>query len=231
MAIHVQVTEGIGELILDRPERAHAYDRAHLDALEAGIAELEAKVLVMLVRATGSGAFCGGADIDEMRSVNPMDALELQSQRVFSHIARSPLISIAAVHGPAVAGGFELALACDLRVVGPAARFSLPETEFGLIPSAGGCTRLTRAVGPSVAKQVILAGRTLSAQESITLGLSIQMADDPAVAALGLAHSLETRDPAAMRLAKQVIDQGETSAALAAERFAEALLYAHKRGR
>ena len=142
--------------------------------------------------------------------------------------AASPLISIAAVHGAAVAGGCELALACDLRVVGPQARFSLPETDMGLIPSAGGCTRLTRLVGPGRAKEVILGGMSIDAQTALAWGLAGRLADDPRAAALALGQRIAERDSVALRLAKQIIDRDEDPRSLAAERLAEALLYSRR---
>jgi len=166
-----------------------------------------------------------------MQGADPLDALDLFSQKVFNNIARSPVVSIAAVQGAAIAGGFELTLACDLRVVGPNARFELPETALGLVPSAGGSTRLTRLVGPSLAKQVILAGRSLSAEEAFHFGLAIQICPDPRAAALALAEQIQTRDPVAQRLAKSIVDGAEDTESLQAERVAEALLYARKQAR
>ncbi len=228
MAILVEIRDRVGLLTLDRPQKAHAYDRAHLLALAAGLERLEQQAGVLVISATGEGAFCGGADLSALQQSDPVDALDLLSQRVFSRIAASPLVSIAAVHGPAVAGGCELALACDLRVLGPRARFSLPETSLGLIPAAGGCTRLRRLVGPARAKEVILAGDTIDAQTAIAWGLSSRLAADPRAEALALARRLLARDPLALRLAKQIIDHGEDARSLAAERLAEALLYARR---
>lgn len=231
MAIHTDIVDGIGRLVLDRPDRAHAYDAAHLDALEAGIAELEGKVSVLVLSSTGDRAFCGGADLKALAKADPLDALDLRSQHVFTRLARSRVISVAAVQGPAVAGGCELALACDLRVVGPRASFRLPETELGIIPSAGGCTRLTRLVGASLAKQVILAGRTLSADDAVQTGLAVAVNPDPLARALTLARTLAERDAVALRLAKQIIDRDEDRGSLEAERVAEALLYQRRQAR
>ena len=228
MSILVDIRDRIGLLTLDRPQKAHAYNRSLLEALRAGLEQLERTVSVVVVSSTGARAFCGGADLSELGAADPLDALDLFSQRVFNTIAASPIISIAAVQGAAVAGGCELALACDLRVVGPAARFSLPETGIGLIPSAGGCTRLTRLVGPGRAKEVILAGAVVDAPTALSWGLAGRLVDDPRAEALALAATLAQRDPLALRLAKQVIDQGEDPRSLAAERLAEALLYTRK---
>ena len=164
MPVHTDIAGRVGVLTLDRPAKAHAYDHPTLQALDAGIIALAERVHVVVVRSVGHRAFCAGADLDALGVASPEDALDLYSQRVFDRLARSPMISVAAVHGPAVAGGCELALACDLRVVGEGAEFRLPETSLGIIPAAGGCTRLPALVGPSVAKQVILAGQAIDAR-------------------------------------------------------------------
>ena len=229
MAVHVDIRSGVGVLTLDRPARAHAYDQSHIAALETGFDELARSVPVVVIRSTGQGPFSGGADLDELRDVDPLSALDLASQRLFNQIARSPVLTIAAVQGPAVAGGAELTLACDLRVVGPNARLSLPEVQHGLIPSAGGCTRLTRLAGPAVAKQVILFGQHLSAADLVRLGLAVSGEPDPFDQALRIAERfLATSDPVAARLAKQIIDRGEDRSSLEAERVSESLLY-HRR--
>jgi enoyl-CoA hydratase/carnithine racemase len=229
MAIHVTIQSGLGVLTLDRPDRAHAYDQAHIAALERGFDELALSVPVVVIRSTGDGAFCGGADLAELQGVDPLSALDLASQRLFNKIARSPVLSIAAIQGPAVAGGAELTLACDLRVVGPMTRLTLPEVQHGLIPSAGGCTRLTRLAGPAVAKQVILFGRSLSASELIRFGLAVAGEPDAFAHAVEVAERfIATSDPVAARLAKQIIDRGEDPRSLEAERVSESLLY-HRR--
>ncbi len=230
MAVHVDQEDGVGILTLDRPRRAHAYDQAHIEALAAGFAELEGSVPVVVVQSTGDGAFCAGADLHELRDADPLSALDLASHHLFTRIARSPTLTIAAVHGAAVAGGCELALACDLRLVGPDARFALPEVQHGLVPAAGGCTRLTRLVGASVAKQVILFGFNLDASEATRLGLSLGPYDDVRGEARALASRwCHTADPLAARLAKQIIDRHEDATSLESERVSQSLLY-HRRG-
>ena len=228
MPILVDIRDRVGLLTLDRPEKAHAYDREHLEALQRGLERLSAAVPVVVIQSTGERAFCGGADLSVVGSADPLDALDLYSQQVFTAIAHSPLVSIAAVHGAAIAGGCELALACDLRVVGPRARFALPETRLGLIPAAGGCTRLTRLVGPGRAKEVILGGASVDAQTAVDWGLAGRLVADPRAEALQLAASIAQRDPVALRLAKQIIDSTEDPRSLAAERMAEAVLYGRR---
>lgn len=223
--IEVAREGAVGFLKLNRPSRANAYDAAHLDVLLAGVETLR-ECAVVLVSARGK-AFCAGADLKELgerRAAGDWSAaLGLASQRVFTALSRAPFVSIASVQGPAVAGGFELALACDLRVVGPAARFSLPETSLGIVPSAGGLTRLARLCGVSVAKGVVLGGRSLDAAEALRVGLAHREGDDHV--AREWAIELAGRSPAAQRAAKERLDAGESDVALMLERAAQAGLY------
>ncbi len=225
MSIEVQEAEGVTTIRLDRRPRANAYDGPALDALEAAIAGVRTAVAV--IESAGEGAFCAGADRDALAAAAPLSALDLQSQRAFDAIARAPWVSIAAVQGAAVGGGFELALACDLRVAGFGARFWLPEPTLGLIPAAGGCTRLPRLVGRPRAKSVILGGRRLSARDALDWGLVDRVVADPRAAAAAWAREIAARrDPVAQRLAKQLIDSDQPAdASLREERVAEALLY------
>ena len=152
------------------------------------------------------------------------DAFALRSQSIFEEIAQSSVISIAAVHGAAVAGGCELALACDLRVIGPKAYFALPEVSLGLIPSAGGCTRLSSLIGASRSKAVILGGDTITAQHALDWGLANRLTDTPYDTALKWAEQINQSPHLALRLAKRVL----TAPNLAKERLCEAILYRQK---
>lgn len=211
---------------LNRPEKANAYDRAMLEALDEAFGAVDTPVLVL--DSAGEGAFCGGADLSELGEASPEQALDLYSQAVFERLARAPFVSIAVVQGAAMAGGFELALACDLRVVGPRARFGLPETGLGIVPSAGGCTRLPRVVGPARAKEIILGGRVLDAESALSWGIAQRLGSEPLAEALAWGSEIARRDPMALRLAKALIDGVD---GLGAERIAEALLYSRRAGK
>jgi len=219
----------VGVVTLDRPSRAHAYDADTLEALSSAVAGLAAGHAVLVLHSTGAGAFCGGADLGAMRSVPWTEALELRSQHVFTSIARAPAVVVVAVQGSAVGGGCELALAADLRVVGPKARFWLPETSLGILPSAGGTTRLARLVGPSRAKEVILGGRVVDAPTAVDWGLAHRLAEDPLAEALTWAAEIARRDPVALRKAKERIDADERDSGLLGERIVEAGLYLRRR--
>ncbi len=220
--IQVDREGGVGLLRLNRPEKANAYDRAHLDAIAAGVASL-ADCNVVVVFATGR-AFCAGADLSEIaerRATKDWNAaLTLRSQAVFTALSKAPFVSVASVQGPAVAGGFELALACDLRVVGPGAKFSLPETSLGIVPAAGGMTRLARLCGVSFAKGVVLGGRVIDAPEAMRMGLAHMEGDDDA--AIGWAIEIAGRDPAAQRCAKERLGVAESELGLLLERTGQA---------
>jgi len=229
VSVRVEAGSVVTTILLDRPQKAHAYDSQTLNELESAFSAVDTGIVVL--SSTGSGAFCGGADLDEMKGASVTDALEMRSQGVFEQLATAPWLSLAAVQGAAVGGGFELALACDLRVAGPQARFVLPETALGLVPSAGGCTRLPRVVGPGRAKEVILGGRELDAETALSWGVIARIAEDPLEEALGWARSIAERDLVALRLAKTILDAGDSREnTLQMERLAEALLYARKNG-
>lgn len=220
----------IGVLCLCRPARANAYTPAMLQGLLQGLAALEPEARALVIESEGEGAFCAGADRAGLAAASPLDALSLLSQRVFSAIADCALPVVAAVQGPAVAGGCELALAADLRVAGPAARFALPETALGLLPAAGGTQRLARLVGGAAARELILFGGQLSAERALSLGLVAELHADPRARARAWAAQAAARDPVALRLAKGLLRDPLEHAGLAAERTAEALLYALRPG-
>src|SRR5438046_6624247 len=114
---------------------------------------------------------------------------------------------IAAINGTCVGGGLELALACDLRIAARSARFGLPENNLGLIPGIGGCSRLVKLVGFGRAKELVLTGEIITADEAHRLGLLSRVVDDTALAseARALASRLAAKAPQALGLAKRVI--------------------------
>ena len=222
--IECKIEHNIARILLNRPNKANSYTPEMLNELMQIWARVEREARISIIESSGNGAFCGGADLNEMKKATAEDALDLLSQRLFDQISRSPVVSIAAIQGPAVAGGFELTLACDLRVADPNAWFALPEVSKGLIPAAGGCTRLTSLLGASVAKGVILGGDRILAEQAHTWGLVHRLSTEPRKESLEWAKSLLIKDPLALKLAKQVL----TAPSLKIERLAEAILYERK---
>ena len=224
MSLLIEYHNSIAVITLNRPQKSHAYHYDMLLELQERLTQLPSSIVVLIVQSQGSRAFCGGADLHEMKTATPLSALNMLSQKVFDQLARYSAISIAAVHGAAVAGGCELALACDLRVAGPQGYFSLPETKLGLIPSAGGCTRLVQLVGATRAKAVILGGQIITAEQALDWGLLNRIAQNPQQEARQWAEQICQSNHLALRLAKMVIDEPS----LTLERTAEALLYSQR---
>jgi len=215
-------------LELCRPEKANAYTASMLQAFGAFLDRAEglAEVRVLVVCGSGDRAFCAGADLREMRSVRGEDALNLRSAALFRRIERYPKVCIAAINGAAVAGGLELALACDLRIATESARFALPEPRLGLIPAAGGIRRLVDTVGKGRAQEMILGGREWTAQEALQLGLVSEVLPRDALLgrALQWGEAVAEREGLALTLAKRVMAQVPTAIDELSV-LAEALLY------
>ncbi len=144
-----------------------------------------------------------------------MSFVQMQSwgtglQEALKVVARLPKPVVAAVTGYALGGGFELALACDFRVLGERAKVGLPEITLGIIPGAGGTQRLTRLVGPARAKDLVFSGRHVAAEEALALGLVDRVVPDAEVypAARALAERYAAGPAIALRAAKQAVDDG-----------------------
>jgi enoyl-CoA hydratase len=192
---------------LRRPEARNAINAAMVRELHDVCAALEDRPRLLLLTGDG-GTFAAGADIAELRERGRDQALQGINSRLFDRIARLPLPTVAAVDGHALGGGAELAYACDLRLATPAATFGNPEPGLGILAAAGACWRLRDLVGASIAKQVLLAGRRLDAEDAYRLGLVAEVV--PAGELLKRAHALLDRiarsGPLALRLTKLVVD-------------------------
>jgi enoyl-CoA hydratase len=168
-------------LTLNRPEKLNALSTAVLERLDAILddAEDDDDVRVVILTGAGEKAFAAGADIEEYSRLDQEGFVEYQerSRRLFTRIDAYPKPVIGAINGFALGGGFEVALCCDVLVAATTARFGLPEGLLGLCPGGGGTQRLTRAVGPFVANDVLLSARRLRADEAQELGLVAEVLD------------------------------------------------------
>jgi enoyl-CoA hydratase len=198
--------EDLGDRVvvtLDRPERRNAIDAALVAALHRVCAGVEANPRPLVVTG-GTEVFAAGADIRELRDRTRDDALAGINSTLFDRIAALPAVTVAAVAGPAIGGGAELAYACDFRVVTPTARFANPEAQLGILAAAGACWRLRELVGEPLAKEVLLAGRSIDAERALATGLANEIVAPEAL--LAAAHAWVDRTaraaPLALRLTK-----------------------------
>lgn len=192
---------------LDRPEARNAIDAAMITELHAVCGAIEADPAPVLL--TGAGDhFAGGADIGQLRDRGRDQALAGINRTLFDRFAALPLPTVAAVSGYALGGGAELSYACDLRIATDTAVFGNPEPGLGILAAAGATYRLPALVGQSVAKQVLLAGRTLDAAAALRCGLVMDVV--PAGEHIAAAHRAIDRITAssalALRLTKSIID-------------------------
>jgi enoyl-CoA hydratase len=198
-------------LTVNRPEKLNAISSAVLRELDRRLGEAERDAEVRTVVLTGAGpkAFVAGADIAEYAAGDHQAFVRYQaeSRRLFSWLDGFLKPVIGAVNGYALGGGFELALCCDLLVASSNARFGLPEGLLGLSPGGGGTQRLTRATGPFVAADVLLAARRLSAEEALRLGLVAEVVEPERLldAALAKAEQVARVAPLATRAMLQLV--------------------------
>lgn len=191
--------------VLDRPEVRNAIDQAMVDELHALCAELEENPKVLIL--TGSeGIFASGADIAQLRERRREDALRGINSTIFHRIARLPMPVIAAVDGYALGGGAELAFAADFRLGTPKVKIGNPETGLGIMAAAGATWRLKELVGEPLAKEILLAGRVLNAEEALAVRLITEIHEPDALldAANALADRIGKQDPLAVRITKTV---------------------------
>ncbi|GAA2610097.1 enoyl-CoA hydratase/isomerase family protein [Paractinoplanes durhamensis] len=192
---------------LRRPEARNAINAAMVRELHEVCTVLEERPRLLLLTG-GDGVFAAGADIGELRERGRDQALQGINSRLFDRIARLPMPTVAAVDGYALGGGAELAYACDIRLASPAAVFGNPEPGLGILAAAGACWRLRDLLGASVAKQVLLAGRRLDADDAMRLGLVAEVVptDDLLKRAHALLDRMARSGPLALRLTKLVTD-------------------------
>jgi enoyl-CoA hydratase len=182
---------------IDRQHRRNAIDGATADALVAALERFEADDEARVMVLTGAGeAFCPGADLTAIDTLSPRLLAGEGPLGFTRRVATKPVI--AAIDGWAVAGGLELALWCDLRIVSPRSRLGCLERRFGVPLVDGGTWRLPRVIGLGRALDLILTGRIVTAAEAVAIGLVTSVVDAPLAAALELAEQLAAYPQATM---------------------------------
>jgi enoyl-CoA hydratase len=225
----------VAVVTIDRQEALNALNRETLSELRDRLRELavDTDVRVLVLTGAGERAFAAGADINEM---SDMSVLEGHAWGTLGHectrlLESMPKPTIAAVNGFALGGGCELALACDIRYASEQAKFGQPEINLAVIPGWGGTQRLARAVGPALAKDLILTGRTIDALEALRIGLvsAVYPADELMEKTLAAGAALAEKSPVALSAAKDAANralQGDLGSGLSYEAILFAALFA-----
>ncbi|KAI6192667.1 hypothetical protein M3Y94_01324400 [Aphelenchoides besseyi] len=204
--------QGIALLRLHKPDTKNAISRLMLQKLRESVEEIkfDKSTRVLILKSDVPGAFCTGADLKERKTM-PIDEVPKfvdGIRQLTNQISSLPMPVIAAVDGFALGGGLELALACDIRVASVNSKLGLVETKIAIIPGAGGTQRLSRLVGPALAKELIFTAKVLSGTEAKSIGLVNHVVEDPNKKAKEIARDILKTGPISIRVAKIAIDQG-----------------------
>ncbi len=209
-----EARDGLAFVTLNRPKVLNALNAATLAELEVAFIAIHEDASIRAVLLTGAGekAFVAGADIQELALADGAQGRELarRGQDVFREIEDCGKPVIACIHGFALGGGCELALACTLRIASETARFGQPEVKLGLIPGYGGTQRLARLVGQGVALQMILTAEMISAAEALRVGLVNEVVAPDRLLARGeaVARVIASMAPLAVRASLEAVHRG-----------------------
>lgn len=220
--VTVAVRHGVADVRLNRPDKLNALDQAMFDALVETSAKLAADPSIRAVVLSGEGrGFCAGLDFMSFQSMagegtrGDVSRLGDRSAGRITNLgqqaaygwAEMPAPVIAAIHGVALGGGFQIALGADIRVVAPDAQLSVLEIRWGLVPDMTGTYTLRQLVGLDVAKQLTFTGRMVSGEEAVKLGLATLVSSDPREEALKLASQIAGSSPDAIRASKRLLNR------------------------
>ncbi|MER7917760.1 MULTISPECIES: enoyl-CoA hydratase-related protein [unclassified Streptomyces] len=205
----------VAELVLDRPKAMNAVSTEMARSIAAACTALGADrdVRVTVLTSSHERAFCVGADLKERNSFSDADLMRQRpvTRGAYTGVLELPMPTIAAVHGFALGGGFELALSCDLIVADRTAVVGLPEVSVGVIPGGGGTQLLPRRVGAARAAELVFSARRLEAAEAGELGLVDHVVEEgrDRAEALELAARIAGNSPVGLRAAKRALRLGQ----------------------
>jgi enoyl-CoA hydratase/carnithine racemase len=219
--VTMSLRDGVADVRLNRPDKLNALDLPMFDALVASAERLAGEPRLRAVVLSGEGrGFCAGLDLGSFASMagdagrSPVARLTETDGRM-THWAQQaawgwqqvPVPVIAALHGPVLGGGLQIALAADIRIAAPDASLAVAEIRWGLVPDMTGTVTLARLCGVDVAKELAMTGRTVDGAEALRVGLVTRVDDDPRAAALALAADIAGRNPDAVRATKRLLDR------------------------
>ncbi|HEY8346904.1 MAG TPA: enoyl-CoA hydratase-related protein [Symbiobacteriaceae bacterium] len=200
--------EPVGRIQLNRPQALNALNSQLMGELVDALQHLDQDPAIRCLVIHGNErAFAAGADIREMAGQGAIEMYQKDFISLWDAVYRVKKPIIAAVSGYALGGGCELAMACDIIIASETARFGQPEINIGVLPGAGGTQRLTRAVGKSLAMEMILTGRMLTAQEALAAGLVSRVVPPEFYLeeALKVARDIAAKSPVAVQMAKEAV--------------------------
>ncbi|NNM78207.1 crotonase/enoyl-CoA hydratase family protein [Sphingomonas sp. ID1715] len=212
--VTIQFNDGVADVRLNRADKLNALDPAMFEGIEAALAELRAMKGLRAVVLSGEGrAFSAGLDMASMASGGASAGKTLTDRthgiaNIFQHVAwgwrELPVPVIAAVHGIAFGGGFQIMSGADMRIMHPAARLSIMEMKWGLVPDMGGVALWRTLVRDDVLRELTYTNREFSGEEALRLGFATRLAEDPRAEALTLAREIASKNPQAIRGAKRL---------------------------
>jgi enoyl-CoA hydratase len=178
--VNYEIRDGVATVTLNDPKRRNALSTSLADAIKATFAELESSGEARAVVLTGAPpAFSAGADLNDLENATPESLQRIYDG--FLSVARFPLLTVAAVNGPAVGAGLNLALACDVRIAGESARFESRFLEIALHPGGGHTWMLRQLLGPQATNAMVLCGEALDGEQAAARGLAWSCVDDDAL--------------------------------------------------
>src|ERR1700686_4228497 len=222
--VSITIADGVADVRLVRADKMNALDAAMFDALVAPSERLAHEKGLRAVVLSGEGrAFCAGLDMGGFTAMkdnggNGILGGETRDLSIRTHGLANfaqqavwgwrqlPVPVIAAVHGVAFGGGFQLALGADMRFLSPDARMSIMEIKWGLVPDMAGTPILASLVRDDILRELTYTGRIFSAQEALNFGLATRVCDDPRAAALEVAREIASKSPDAIRAAKRMLN-------------------------
>lgn len=222
--VSVTMSDGVADVRLERADKMNALDAAMFEALVVTCDRLSREKGLRAVVLSGEGrAFCAGLDMGRFAAMNENGGNGIAGGEKRDLTARThglanfpqqavwgwrqlPVPVIAAIHGVAFGGGFQLTLGADMRFLAPDARMSIMEIKWGLVPDMAGTPILASLVRDDILRELTYTGRIFSAHEAMTYGLATQICDDPRTAALGVAREIANKSPHAIRAAKRLLN-------------------------
>lgn len=214
MAFAILENKGaIAVLTVNNPKALNALSPAVLQDIDAALDSVDLDtVRCLIITGAGDKSFVAGADISAMVHMSKADACAYSKMGndLFLKIEHFPIPVIAAINGFALGGGCELAMSCDIRICSDNAMFGQPEVQLGITPGYGGTQRMARLVGAGIAKELIYSAKNMSAQDAYRIGLvnSVYPQEELMAAAEKLAGKIAKNAPIAVRMSKQMINDG-----------------------